>query len=434
MIQQKIGKIRISTGLESQRIAKIQETGELFFTTNGGLYIGDGISYGGVKISNKCYVISTTLTSVPSFAVAGDIIVNKFTGYNYIVSLTGSTSYLNQIGSNFDPSSLSSLPAGVGSVSASSFNQSIIYTNGGLGLDSLSGLYINYDSNTLTISGGKLTLVPQTTPQITYTYNTINGGLYDGVNNKLSVDVDETTIKIVDNQLSAIGNPSIYVVDSSLYKSFTASDFIENTYVNFDGSVSMEQINPSNSFRFNLPANSTNFSLVSTGFTFKTTDVGTVFRIVNYNNGLNATGILALSGLKITSIQGSSAFGVVYGGMSSTDISINGTGTSVGVTIQYEPKIRSSQNIKWIKKNGIGDYTIFFENYFDNPTYGMTFSTKPVLNGTTGKQTTAHISMTQPMSTNYVRIETGYQNQTTKYWVYNDCSIVCANFTANKSY
>lgn len=447
MIQQKIGKIRIETGLESQRIQKIQEKGNIFYTINGGLYIGDGISYGGIKIANKCYVVNTSLTSVPTFATNGDIIVNKFTGYNYIVSLSGSNLYLNTIGSNFDISSLSSLPVAVNSVSASSFHSSVVMPNGGISLDPISGLYVNYDSNTLTISGGKLTLVSQSLPQINYTYNTINGGIYDGINDKLSVDVDNTTIKIVNNQLSAIGNASVDVIDSSIYSSYIASDLIANTFVSFDGSVNTTQLNPGVGVRITIPANSTNFTLVSTGFTFRTSDIGTVFRVINYNNGLNTNSILAISGLKITSIQGSSAFGVLYGGVSQNEININGTGTNVGFTIQYEPKIRSSQNVKWVKKNGIGDYTICFENNFDNDRYGMTFSTKGVdSNGEFGRQTTAHIIKAGnnrfggvnivPLSTNYARIETGYHINlfNNMIWDRNDCSVLCVNFIANKSY
>jgi hypothetical protein len=85
MIDRRIGKIRIRRGTDLERRSIIFPEGELLYTTdNKRVYIGDGISSGGVVLSNRNY-ITQTLYPLPITALYGDIIYTSSEKKTYIL-------------------------------------------------------------------------------------------------------------------------------------------------------------------------------------------------------------------------------------------------------------------------------------------------------------------------------------------------------------
>ena len=80
MIDRRIGKIKIRRGTEDQRTEVVFELGELVYSTDKQrLYIGDGVQYGGILVSNKNFVLNFlgNPAVVPSFCAYGDIVYEK---------------------------------------------------------------------------------------------------------------------------------------------------------------------------------------------------------------------------------------------------------------------------------------------------------------------------------------------------------------------
>jgi hypothetical protein len=86
MIDRKVAKVKIRAGEYSQLKNKVFDSGELLYTTdNNGLYVGDGVSQGGVGVSNKNFIVKTSKLTVPKQAAYGDIIFNPVLGRTYIL-------------------------------------------------------------------------------------------------------------------------------------------------------------------------------------------------------------------------------------------------------------------------------------------------------------------------------------------------------------
>jgi alpha-tubulin suppressor-like RCC1 family protein len=241
MIDRKIAKLKARRGTEAQRVQVIFEEGELCYTTDTEkLYIGDGVTYGGNPASSKGYIVSSSLSSVPSFASKGDTIFSKESGLTYIVDLSGSTLILRQIGSNFDPNSISALNVTNGSVGLSGLNSTVVAISGGIGFTSVSGLFIRYDPLTLTLENGLLKVLPQGSGGTAYQFNTLNGGITIGNNATVSVDVDNSTIQIVNNKLSAVGVAQLRTEFNALTasNSTTFSSYVSGGGLGYPYSVS----------------------------------------------------------------------------------------------------------------------------------------------------------------------------------------------------
>lgn len=88
MIDRRIGKIKIRRGTDAQRKSVAFEEGELVYTTDKKrVYVGDGVTVGGIVISNRNYIVNTlgNPASLPSDSVYGDIIYDRSAGNTYIV-------------------------------------------------------------------------------------------------------------------------------------------------------------------------------------------------------------------------------------------------------------------------------------------------------------------------------------------------------------
>lgn len=88
MIDRRIGKIKIRRGTEVQRKQIIFESGELVYSTDKKrVYIGDGVTYGGISVSNRNFVVSSlgSPISPPFVGEYGDIVFEKDTDRTYII-------------------------------------------------------------------------------------------------------------------------------------------------------------------------------------------------------------------------------------------------------------------------------------------------------------------------------------------------------------
>lgn len=436
LVNRKLQKLKIRRGTDLQRKLVIFEDGELVFTTDTQkLYIGDGNSTGGILISNRGYIVDVAQLDVsnpPSYLNKNDILFNNRTNICYIVDFNEGSLFLREISSSFDINSLSAIKISTNSVSAAQLSWNSVKPNGGLGLDPISGLYVDYDSNQFAIVNGYLTILSNLDPtKPNYTFDTTSGGFSIDSNNSISVKVDNSTVKIKDNKLTGLGT-ELSGVNTTDFQTFTATKDSGISWINCDTSINVTNttVNPGSEFRFVSLSGQNTFTIVSTGNTFQSDFIGTVFRIINYNYGQNTNTIYSRAGMRVTSISGSSAMGIIYGGTSNSNVNIVGTGDANGITIKYEPRIRNSKNIKWVLQNASGDYTVFFDKPYDDSNYSMSFGTKAYTAfGDSGlaKQTIVTYSSIENPQTNKIRIETGYDTYNfsgSNSWTANDCSVL----------
>lgn len=434
MIDRKIAKFKARRGTEAQRVQVIFEEGEFCYTTDTEkLYIGDGITYGGNPASNKGYIVTSSLSSVPSFASKGDTIFSKESGLTYIVDLSGSSLILRQIGSNFDPNSISAINITNGSVGLSGLNSTVVAISGGIGFTSVSGLFIRYDPLTLTLENGLLKVLPQGSGGTAYQFNTLNGGITIGNNATVSVDVDNTTIGIVNNKLTYVGlstlNDARYTLRSD-FNALTASQYASTTWINFNPLLSYGLNYMPNTFSLSVSAGSNLFTITTSGNTFPASYIGTVFRVVGLSNVLSYTTVFAISAMKITSVSGSNAYGIIYGGNAPSTLNITGTSNLNGVTLIYEPYIRNSKNVKFVKRYSAGDYKIFFENNMSTPHYTASFGVRGAGPGY-GRAVCAMVNYSEDPTLSTFRMDLGYQDDNDNSWRASETNYVTVNLTCN---
>jgi hypothetical protein len=84
MIDRRIGKVKLRRGTDLQRKSMIFEEGEIIYATDTKrTFIGDGITKGGIQISNRNYVVNQY--GIPSNGMYGDIIHVEPTKKTYII-------------------------------------------------------------------------------------------------------------------------------------------------------------------------------------------------------------------------------------------------------------------------------------------------------------------------------------------------------------
>lgn len=92
MIDRRIGKIRIRRGSDLERQSIIFPQGELIYTTdNKRVYVGDGVTKGGVVISNRNHIVNG-IFPLPQKALYGDIIFDLVDRKSYILDYSRSGS------------------------------------------------------------------------------------------------------------------------------------------------------------------------------------------------------------------------------------------------------------------------------------------------------------------------------------------------------
>jgi hypothetical protein len=214
MINRRIAKIKVRRGTDAQRKQVIFEDGELVLCSDiERLYVGDGETYGGILLSNKCYVISNVdVNDTPPFIKGGDLVYDDVTHSFYIgiVGLNDTVSLLllfaigggdaNSIikGSDLDPYTFvydgTHWKLANHSVHNIHLNSDTVHLSGGLGVDD-EGLYIKYDPKSF---------------------------LYNPISDKFAINYDPNTLTTASGALSVLDVPS---------------DWVSNNFVHVSGDV-----------------------------------------------------------------------------------------------------------------------------------------------------------------------------------------------------
>lgn len=445
MIDRKIGPIKIKTGTDSERLTKIFESGELVYSTDkNGIYVGDDSTFGGISITNKNYTLSSTISSVPSYAKDGDIIYSN--NNTYMVAQSAGSLKLFQIGNNFDYNTITSLSVQQNSISAANLSWNSVKSNGGIGLDSLSGLYIKYDPSKFTIFNGYLKALPFNNGSL-YTFNTLNGAIQISTLNQVSIDIDNTTIKLSGNKLTfdASAISATDYVNSTIFSTYTAAQVKTHTFVSFDPTF-VGYYTPTSEFAIKFTYNSNIFNIICSG-PIDPNFVGSVFRIpIIRNQIMSPTYNVYSFAMKVLSVIDTNAYGIMYGGNSPYGVTFRGTGDTSGLSLFFEPKILNSQNVKYINTSSLdnpydviqvtnpNDFRIIFENNYLDYNYSACFSVRGLYNSAQneyGTQTTAHIHSTELPTVSTLRIQTGYQYDTNNTWVPNGANKVDVEIYGN---
>jgi hypothetical protein len=101
VIDQRIGKIKVRRGTDSQRITNVFEEGEVIYSVDKRrIFVGDDVTLGGVPVSNRNYIIESlgNPPTLPVNILEGDIIFDKEYSSTYIVDWNGSEYELLLIG------------------------------------------------------------------------------------------------------------------------------------------------------------------------------------------------------------------------------------------------------------------------------------------------------------------------------------------------
>jgi hypothetical protein len=101
VIDQRIGKIKVRRGTDSQRITNVFEEGEVIYSVDKKrIFVGDDVTLGGVPVSNRNYIIESLgfPPILPIDVLEGDIIFDKADSSTYIVDWNGSEFELLLIG------------------------------------------------------------------------------------------------------------------------------------------------------------------------------------------------------------------------------------------------------------------------------------------------------------------------------------------------
>ena len=101
MIDQRIGKIKVRRGTDSQRITNVFEEGEVIYSVDKKrIFVGDDVTLGGVPVCNRNYIAESLGIPpiVPNDVLAGDIIFDKANSRTYITNWNGTEYELLLIG------------------------------------------------------------------------------------------------------------------------------------------------------------------------------------------------------------------------------------------------------------------------------------------------------------------------------------------------
>lgn len=446
MIDRKIGPIKIKRGTDSERLTKVFESGELVYSTDKyGIYIGDDSTYGGISITNRNYTLSSAISTVPTYAKDGDIIYSN--NNTYMVAQSAGSLKLFQIGNNFDYNTITALSVQQNSISASNLSWNSVKTNGGVGLDTSNGLYIQYDPTKFSIVNGYLKALPFNYGTI-YNFNTLNGAMQISPLNQVSISVDNTTIKLSGNKLMFDSNAisaSDYV-NTTIFQTYTANQAKSHSYVTFDPTY-VRSFSAPFGFSVQFTYNSNLFTVASNG-PVDPDWKNQVFRIpIIMNKILDLQYAVYRNAMKVLSVIDNKAYGIMYDAVSPYGVTFAGTGNTDGIVLQFEPKVLDSQNVKYVNamyldlNNFIigsfdsakpSEYEIRFENNFADPDYCSVFSVVGYnqTNGY-GKQTTAHIPRTLYPTVSTLRIETGYHDTSNNKFVLNPATRVSVEIYGN---
>lgn len=192
-------KLKIRRGTDAQRQTVVLEEGELGYTTDTRrVFVGDGLTSGGIPVSNKFNLPLTqisSLTSTPSFV--GDVIYASTQLFQLTASDFTSLSSWAFIGTQPDNTTLEYNTTGLrtlklknNSINNLSFNSTAAYSQGGIIATATNGLSANVDGTFVVLSSNYITIAPISASKISS--SALGNGIRGGNGDQLYVYADPT--------------------------------------------------------------------------------------------------------------------------------------------------------------------------------------------------------------------------------------------------
>lgn len=195
MIDRRIVKLKLRRGTDDQRKQVVFEEGELIYTTDTKrVYVGDGRLSGGNLLANSVY----GLTGFPGAATVNDVLYRYDLGKSYIYGEDGNWTFMgpypDELSLTFSGTKLAVKSNGINNTH---LNSTIVAAGSGLGVG-VNGLYVNYDTNTLTVDAGYLKVLPGAGTVVLSPDGGIINTLYG-----LKINADDKTLEVLP---SGLGN------------------------------------------------------------------------------------------------------------------------------------------------------------------------------------------------------------------------------------
>lgn len=190
-----IVKIKVRRGTDDQRKVITLEQGELGFTTDTKrLFIGDGVTPGGLAVAPQIYTplsrtvsITGVTASIGEIVPAGSLIYQlTATDYSSLSSWSIISSKPDNVTIEYSGTDEKVLSLKENSINNTSFDTTAGYQFGGIIATPSNGLSANVDGSTVVIESNKITLSPISADKISV--NAIGDGLLGGNGNKISIN------------------------------------------------------------------------------------------------------------------------------------------------------------------------------------------------------------------------------------------------------
>jgi hypothetical protein len=190
-----IVKVKIRRGSDDQRKAIILEEGELGYTTDTKrLFIGDGITPGGLAVApkiytplSKTYSITGVTASIGEIVPAGSLIYQlTSTDYTSLSSWVNISTKPDDVTLEYTGTESKVLSLKSNAVGGNSFNSTAAYEFGGITATTSNGLSANVDGTYVLLSSNKTTISPISADKISS--QAIGNGLLGGNGSKISIN------------------------------------------------------------------------------------------------------------------------------------------------------------------------------------------------------------------------------------------------------
>lgn len=204
MPETEIVKLKIRRGLDSQRSSVVLEQGELGYATDTRrVWVGDGVTDGGVIIGNNNYITTNKLNLIT--ATKGDIVYENNLLYQLKADDSTNASNWQFIGTSLDSNVLeydnqNKLTIKTGGVGRESLAGDIASNTGGLIYSTGAGMSIDVDNTTTTIINNKLKVKEIDAQNIKST--ALGDGLTGGSGTSLKLKIDTNQFKFTSGNLA----------------------------------------------------------------------------------------------------------------------------------------------------------------------------------------------------------------------------------------
>lgn len=207
-------KLKVRRGTNAQRLTVKLDQGELGYTTDTQrLFVGDGTTLGGINVGNKIFTNITSYNNLTATnAQVGDIVFVNGVIYQLIAANYTNIANWIQFSPSLDSSYLeySNNTTGVVTIKSRSIDGSRLDTV------SLSSNTVTFDNDTIKVNfnttlfnetSGFLSISDNSISARHISKNTLGIGLSGGNGNPIFVNIDDNTLKIVNNKLVVASTP-----------------------------------------------------------------------------------------------------------------------------------------------------------------------------------------------------------------------------------